>query len=66
MERKLVGGVSLNKGGRSHPSLPVFNTVREAVEKTEGQQRQSFMCQHHFVKDAIIEAIDAEIQVNCL
>ena len=46
---QLVGGVSPNKGGTTHLGLPVFNTVREAVENT-GQQRQLFMCQHHFVK----------------
>ena len=31
---KLVGGVSPNKGGTTHLGLPVFNTVREAVQAT--------------------------------
>ena len=31
---KMVGGVSPGKGGTEHLGLPVFNTVREAVEKT--------------------------------
>ena len=31
---KLVGGVTPNKGGQTHLSLPVFNTVLEAKEKT--------------------------------
>ena len=31
---KLVGGVSPNKGGTTHLGLPVFNTVRDAVEAT--------------------------------
>ncbi|VEI45295.1 succinyl-CoA synthetase alpha chain [Actinobacillus equuli] len=31
---KLVGGVSPNKGGTTHLGLPVFNTVREAVQQT--------------------------------
>jgi succinyl-CoA synthetase alpha subunit len=34
---KMVGGVSPGKGGTEHLGLPVFNTVREAVEKTGAQ-----------------------------
>jgi succinyl-CoA synthetase alpha subunit len=30
---QLVGGVTPGKGGQEHLGLPVFNTVREAVEK---------------------------------
>ena len=31
---KMVGGVSPGKGGQTHLGLPVFDTVREAMEKT--------------------------------
>ena len=31
---KMVGGVSPGKGGSTHLNLPVFDTVREAKEKT--------------------------------
>src|SRR5512133_749717 len=31
---RVVGGVTPGKGGQSHLGLPVFNTVREAVEST--------------------------------
>jgi succinyl-CoA synthetase alpha subunit len=31
---KVVGGVTPGKGGSTHIGLPVFNTVREAVEET--------------------------------
>jgi len=31
---KVVGGVTPGKGGQMHLNLPVFNTVRKAVDKT--------------------------------
>jgi succinyl-CoA synthetase alpha subunit len=31
---KVVGGITPGKGGQTHLGLPVFNTVRDAVEKT--------------------------------
>ncbi|PRM14974.1 Succinyl-CoA ligase [ADP-forming] subunit alpha [Haemophilus influenzae] len=59
---QLVGGVSPNKGGSSHLGLPVFNTVREAVENT-GATATVIYVPAPFCKDAIIEAIDAGIQL---
>ncbi|HHF5121768.1 TPA: succinate--CoA ligase subunit alpha [Haemophilus influenzae] len=59
---KLVGGVSPNKGGSSHLGLPVFNTVREAVENT-GATATVIYVPAPFCKDAIIEAIDAGIKL---
>ena len=59
---QLVGGVSPNKGGSTHLGLPVFNTVREAVENT-GATATVIYVPALFCKDAIIEAIDAGIKL---
>ncbi|HHF3692784.1 TPA: succinate--CoA ligase subunit alpha [Haemophilus influenzae] len=59
---QLVGGVSPNKGGTTHLGLPVFNTVREAVENT-GATATVIYVPASFCKDAIIKAIDAGIQL---
>ena len=59
---KLVGGVSPNKGGTTHLGLPVFNTVREAVQATEATATMIYV-PAPFCKDAILEAIDAGIQL---
>ena len=59
---KLVGGVSPNKGGTTHLGLPVFNTVREAVQAT-GATATMIYVPAQFCKDAILEAIDAGIQL---
>ena len=59
---KLVGGVSPNKGGTTHLGLPVFNTVREAVEAT-GATATVIYVPAPGCKDAILEAIDAGIKL---
>ena len=59
---QLVGGVSPNKGGTIHLGLPVFNTVQEAVEKT-GATATIIYVPASGCKDAILEAIDAGIQL---
>ena len=59
---QLVGGVSPNKGGTIHLGLPVFYTVREAVEAT-GATATVIYVPAAFCKDAILEAIDAGIQL---
>ncbi|HEY5715101.1 MAG TPA: succinate--CoA ligase subunit alpha, partial [Psychromonas sp.] len=59
---KMVGGVSPGKGGQIHLGLPVFNTVREAVEKT-GATATVIFVPAPFCKDAILEAIDAGIKL---
>ena len=59
---QLVGGVSPNKGGTIHLGLPVFNTVRESVEAT-GATATVIYVPAAFCKDAILEAIDAGIQL---
>lgn len=59
---KLVGGVSSNKGGTMHLGLPVFNTVRDAVQET-GATASMIYVPAAFCKDAVLEAIDAGIQL---
>ncbi|NBI12312.1 succinate--CoA ligase subunit alpha [[Haemophilus] felis] len=59
---QLVGGVSPNKGGTTHLGLPVFNTVREAVQATQASATVIYV-PAPACKDAILEAIDAGIQL---
>ncbi|WP_374516382.1 succinate--CoA ligase subunit alpha [Brevundimonas sp.] len=57
---KMVGGTSPGKGGSTHLGLPVFDTVREAREKT-GADASVIYVPPPGAADAICEAIDAEI-----
>lgn len=57
---KLLAGVTPGKGGTSHLGLPVFNTVREAVQAT-GADATMIMVPPPFAADSILEAIDNEI-----
>lgn len=59
---KMVGGVTPGKGGQTHLGLPVFNTVREAVEAT-GATASVIYVPAAFCKDSIIEAADAGIEL---
>ncbi|MPZ09099.1 MAG: succinate--CoA ligase subunit alpha [Kiloniellaceae bacterium] len=59
---KMVGGVTPGKGGATHLDLPVFDTVAEAVEKT-GANASVIYVPPPFAADAILEAIDAEVEL---
>ena len=59
---KLVGGVTPKKGGQQHLNLPVFNTVQEAKDKTAANATMIYV-PPKFAADAIIEAIDANIEL---
>src|SRR5580704_15274820 len=59
---KMVGGVTPGKGGETVLGLPVFDTVAEAVEKTGANATMIFV-PAAFTADAILEAIDAGIEV---
>src|SRR5512138_835980 len=59
---KMVGGVTPGKGGTKHLDLPVFNTVEEAVAKT-GANASVIYVPPPFAADAILEAIDAQVEL---
>ena len=58
----MVGGVTPGKGGTEHLGLPVFNTVAEAKAQT-GCNASVIYVPPPFAADAILEAIDAEIEL---
>ena len=58
----MVGGVTPGKGGTTHLDLPVFNTVAEAKAVT-GCNASVIYVPPPFAADAILEAIDAEIEL---
>ncbi len=55
-----VGGVTPGKGGTVHEGFPVFNTMKEAVEKTGANAAMIFV-PPPFAADSILECIDANI-----
>ena len=59
---KLVGGVTPNKGGQKHLDLPVFDTVEEAVTKTDANATMIYV-PAKFAASAILEAIDSKIEL---
>jgi succinyl-CoA synthetase alpha subunit len=59
---QMVGGVTPGKGGQRHLGLPVFNTVREAVEQA-GAEATMIYVPAAFAADSILEAADAGIRV---
>ena len=59
---QLVGGVTPKKGGQKHLNLPVFNTVQEAKDVTRANASMIYV-PPKFAASAIIEAIDAKIEL---
>ena len=59
---KLVGGVTPGRGGQTHLDLPVFDTVGDAVADT-GATASAIYVPPPFAADAILEAIDAGIEL---
>ena len=57
---QMVGGVTPGKGGATHLDLPVFDTVKDAVEQT-GANASVIYVPPPFAADAILEGIDAEL-----
>lgn len=59
---QMVGGVTPGKGGQRHLDLPVFNTMREAVDAT-GATASVIYVPAAFCMDSILEAADAGIEL---
>jgi succinyl-CoA synthetase alpha subunit len=59
---KIVGGTSPGKGGTEVEGIPVFNTVEEAVKAT-GANASVIYVPAPFAADAIMEAVDAELDL---
>ena len=59
---KVVGGVVPGRGGETVGDIPVFNTVHEAREKT-GANVSAVFVPARFAADALMEAIDAELDI---
>lgn len=58
----VVGGVTPGKGGQTHLDKPVFNTVKDAVDKV-GANVSIIFVPPAFAADAIMEAAEAGIGV---
>ena len=59
---QMVGGVTPKKGGQEHLGLPVFNSVKEAKDNTDANATVIYV-PPPFAAGAIIEAIDAEMEL---
>ncbi|RDH82358.1 MAG: succinate--CoA ligase subunit alpha [endosymbiont of Galathealinum brachiosum] len=59
---QMVGGVTPGKGGQTHLDLPVFNTVRDAVNHTAATVSVIYV-PAPFCKDSILEVLDAGIEL---
>lgn len=59
---QMVGGVTPGKGGTEHLGLPVFNTVRDAVETTQADASVIYV-PAPFCKDSIIEAAESGVKL---
>ena len=59
---KMVGGVTPGKGGTEHLNLPVFNTVRDAVDATHADASVIYV-PAPFVMDSILEAVNAGVSL---
>ncbi|MED3660384.1 succinate--CoA ligase subunit alpha [Ureibacillus terrenus] len=61
---KIVAGVTPGKGGQVVEGVPVFNTVKEAKEAT-GANASVIFVPAPFAADAIMEAVEAELEFTC-
>ena len=61
---RMVGGVTPGKGGTYIDGFPVYDTVKEAVEKT-GATASVIYVPPPFAADSIMEAVDAGVDMVC-
>lgn len=61
----VVGGVTPGKGGKRHLERPVFDTVKEAVERV-GAEASIVFVPPAFAADALMEAADAGLRLACI
>jgi succinyl-CoA synthetase alpha subunit len=61
---QMVGGVTPGKGGTSIEGFPIFNTVSEAIRETGATASVIYVPPPH-AADAIMEAVDAELDLIC-
>lgn len=59
---KMVGGVTPGKGGQTHLGLPVFNTVRDAVDQVKPDATVIYV-PAPYCMDSIVEAADCGIEL---
>ena len=59
---KIVGGVTPGKGGQTHLNLPVFNSVKEAINDTDVNATMIYV-PPKFAAESIIEASEAGIEI---
>lgn len=59
---QVVGGVTPGKGGQTHLGLPIFNTVKDAVDQA-GADVSIIFVPPAFAADAVMEAAEAGIKV---
>ena len=59
---QIVGGVTPGRGGQEHIGVPVFNTMREAVDTT-GADVSMILVPPPFAADAILEAADSGVEL---
>lgn len=59
---QIVGGVTPGRGGQEHIGVPVFNTMRDAVDQT-GATVSMILVPPPFAADAILEAADSGVEL---
>ena len=59
---QIVGGVTPGRGGQEHIGVPVFNTMRDAVDQT-GADVSMILVPPPFAADAILEAADSGVKL---
>jgi succinyl-CoA synthetase alpha subunit len=63
---RVVAGVTPGKGGQAYEGIPVFNSVKDAVERT-GADASAVFVPPAYAADAVLEAVEAGVEtIVCL